>query len=32
MFTFLVNTFFGAIYTDALNGFRIINFRRQGLG
>ena len=25
MFTFLVNTFFGAKYTDALNGFRIIN-------
>ena len=24
MFTFLVNTFFGAKYTDALNGFRII--------
>ena len=24
MFTFLVNTFFGGNYTDALNGFRII--------
>ena len=24
MFTFLVNTFFGGTYTDALNGFRII--------
>ena len=24
MFTFLVNTFFGSRYTDALNGFRII--------
>jgi len=24
MFTFLVNTFFGSNYTDALNGFRII--------
>ena len=25
MFTFLVNSFFGGKYTDALNGFRIIN-------
>jgi hypothetical protein len=24
MFTFLVNTFFGGKYTDALNGFRIL--------
>jgi glycosyltransferase involved in cell wall biosynthesis len=27
MFTFLVNTFFGGNYTDALNGFRIIKRR-----
>jgi hypothetical protein len=24
MFTFLVNTFFGSNYSDALNGFRVI--------